>query len=126
EAVKRFNGLSGMADRATVKKMLIIAEAEGQNTLSRRLDAALREGKKYDTVIFNPGPLALEEIPSCDLPGIDQVPPYISAEDYHGLNKAVSPDEIYQYITDLMLKRIEEAGSLPWHQMWEDKLNFKT
>lgn len=119
KAIKKFNGLNGTVGAEEVKKIAILAAKEGQTTLARRLEAALQEAKKHNTVIFNPGPLALEEVPSCDLPGLDYIPPYISAEDFTGLNKAVSPDDIYQYITDLMINTIKKVGSLPWERNWE-------
>ncbi|MDP2687515.1 MAG: zincin-like metallopeptidase domain-containing protein [Aequorivita sp.] len=119
EAIKRFNGLSGTVDKKEVKKILVLAGAEGQQALASRLATALKEAEKYEIVVFNPGPLALEEIPACDLPGIDHVPHYITPEEFTGLNKAVSPDDIYQFITDLMINTIKNVGSLPWEMTWE-------
>lgn len=128
-AIKKFNGLNGTIGIDEVQKLADLAKQEGQTHLYNRLTAGLEEAKKHKAVQFNPGRLAVEEIPSCDLPGIDPIPSYITADEFTGLNKAVSPDDIYQYITDLILKRIEKADSLPWHTMWEntpDAANFKT
>jgi len=121
KAVKKFNGLSGAVGTKEVKKIAILAEKEGQTALASRLQAALKEAGKYDTAVFNPGPLAIEEVPACDLPGIDHVPPYISAEDYHGLNKAVSPDEIYTMITNKLIAFIKEAKKGDYKKKWEAK-----
>lgn len=35
-------------------------------------------------------------------------------------NRGVSPDEIYQMITDMVLNTIEEVGHLPWQKEWKD------
>jgi antirestriction protein ArdC len=121
KAVKQFNGLSGAVGVEEVKKIAILAEKEGQTTLVRRLQAALKEASKNNITVFNPGPLAIEEVPACDLPGIDHVPPYISAEDYHGLNKAVSPDEIYTMITNKLIAFIKEAKKGDYKKKWEAK-----
>src|SRR5690606_12837107 len=53
--------------------------------------------------------------------------PYISPQEEKqlfgkntiALGKAVKPDDIYQYVTDLMLNTIKIAGNLPWQTMWE-------
>lgn len=36
-----------------------------------------------------------------------------------GLGKAVTPDEIYQYITDLLINTINRTDFLPWQRSWE-------
>jgi len=52
----------------------------------------------------------LEELPgNFSDPTIDQK---------QGLNKAVSPDDIYQYITDTVLQLIEAGGEMPWRKGW--------
>lgn len=35
-------------------------------------------------------------------------------------NKSVSPDEIYQMVTDMIINTIEKKGHLPWQQQWEE------
>lgn len=43
---------------------------------------------------------------------------YHSEPDAEGLNAAVSPDEIYSYITDLIINTINTVGHLPWQKEW--------
>lgn len=43
---------------------------------------------------------------------------YHSEPDSEGLNGAVSPDEIYSYITDLIINTINKVGHLPWQKEW--------
>lgn len=43
---------------------------------------------------------------------------YISEPDNERLGKAVSPNDIYNYITDLILNTIQEVGHLPWQKEW--------
>ena len=43
---------------------------------------------------------------------------YRSEPDSEGLNGAVSPDEIYSYITDLIINTINKVGHLPWQKEW--------
>ena len=119
KAIKKFNGLNGTIGIDEVQKLADLAKQEGQIHFYNRLTAGLEEAKKHNAVQFNPGRLALEEIPSCYLPGIDPIPSYITADEFTGLNKAVSPDDIYQYITDLMINTIKKVGNLPWQRSWK-------
>lgn len=43
---------------------------------------------------------------------------YFSEPDSEGLNGAVTPDEIYSYITDLLINTINKVGHLPWQKEW--------
>lgn len=52
-----------------------------------------------------------------ELHGISQLP-YAEADNY-GLGKAVSPDDIYQYVTDLIINTISKENLLPWQRSWE-------
>lgn len=45
---------------------------------------------------------------------------YIRPEDDNRENPAVSPDEIYQTITDKIINTIEKVGHLPWQKNWDD------
>ncbi len=42
----------------------------------------------------------------------------ISESDNESLGKPVSPNDIYNYITDLILNTIKEVGHLPWQKEW--------
>ncbi|PKB18389.1 zincin-like metallopeptidase domain-containing protein [Flavobacterium sp. 5] len=43
---------------------------------------------------------------------------YFSEPDSEGLNGAVTPDEIYSYITDMLINTINKVGHLPWQKEW--------
>lgn len=43
---------------------------------------------------------------------------YFSEPDSEGLNGGVTPDEIYSYITDLLINTINKVGHLPWQKEW--------
>ena len=119
KAIQQFNGLNGTIGIPEVEKLAELAKAEGQAQLYNRLTEGLEQARARNIEVFNPGRLALEEVPAFDLPGLDAIPDYISPEEFTGLNKAVSPDEIYQYITNLMINTIKTVGSLPWERSWE-------
>lgn len=120
QAIKQFNELIGPINRAEVVRLMDLAKTEGQTQLYNRLSAGLEAAKGKNIDRFNPGQLALEEIPTAYLAGMDPVPDYISAEDFTGLNKAVSPDDVYQYVTDLIINTIEQSGELPWQKGWKN------
>lgn len=43
---------------------------------------------------------------------------YYSEPDAEGLNGGVTPDEIYTYITNLLINTINKVGHLPWQKEW--------
>lgn len=43
---------------------------------------------------------------------------HIQDEDGPGLGKPVSQEEIYNYVTDLIINTIKEVGHLPWQKSW--------
>ncbi|MFD2827166.1 zincin-like metallopeptidase domain-containing protein [Leeuwenhoekiella polynyae] len=115
--VKEINGLNGsQVSRADLHKIYVNAKKQDQPALAQRIEKILNA---YDDPYFdiNIGAPVIEEIPNYitdNLP-FEENPD----EDYTGLNKAVSPDEIYQYITDLVINTIKEVGHLPWQREWE-------
>lgn len=52
------------------------------------------------------------------LNGLEYIENPSDVEDPIRENRAVSPDEIYQMITDRIISTIENAGKLPWHKPW--------
>jgi antirestriction protein ArdC len=50
--------------------------------------------------------------------GIDVMDPEFLDDNEVRENKGVSPDEIYQMITDRIISTLEKAGELPWHKPW--------
>ncbi|MEP0266565.1 zincin-like metallopeptidase domain-containing protein [Dokdonia sp.] len=53
-----------------------------------------------------------------DFYGLSYVPYYLDNEEI-GLAKGVSPDEIYEYITKIIIETIEVSGHLPWQRSWD-------
>lgn len=51
--------------------------------------------------------------------GIEEKPNYLNDSETSGLKKPVSPDQIYQYITDLIINTIHKDGLLPWQKDWK-------
>ena len=116
--VKEFNGLNGeMVSRDRLKKMAENAVYQEQKALAERLKRAAKGLDDDEEVKVNINRRAFEEIPDYILKNLPFDVP--KDEDYNGLAKAVSPDEIYQYITDLMVNTIKKVGHLPWQMEWE-------
>lgn len=115
--VKRVNGLNGeQISRAELHKIYKKAKEQEQTQIAEKIEAILNQ---YDDAYFDV---------NIDSPFIEETPHYIldnlpfeetPEEEYTGLNKAVSPDEIYQYITDLVINTIKAVGHLPWQREWE-------
>ena len=115
--VKRVNGLNGeQISRADLHKIYKKAKEQEQTQIAEKIEAILSQ---YDDAYFDV---------NIDSPFIEETPHYIldnlpfeetPEEEYTGLNKAVSPDEIYQYITDLVINTIKAVGHLPWQREWE-------
>lgn len=116
KAVKKFNGLSGTITEAELKQIAKTAKAEGQTVLYNRCMNAIKAAKKNKLEVFEKEANTFEQLPSDCLCGLDATPNYIDPEDNTGLNKAVSPDQIYQMITDKFIKLIEKStgkGGMP-------------
>lgn len=91
-----------------------MAKKEEQTALAERLENLLSEYPDLEFEIVTSGPI-LEQVPAsllhcldCDIP----------AGEPAGLAKAVSPNEIYQMITDRMVEMIETAGD--YKKAWSD------
>ncbi|MDT0689383.1 zincin-like metallopeptidase domain-containing protein [Salegentibacter sp. F188] len=131
-AVEQFNGLNGtVADRTKLKRIAVAADLQGQKVISAKLEKLLRENPDDEEFDITLSQKEIDRLPEECLGGLECLLP---DEDYEGLEKAVSPDEIYQYITDLMLNTIKEVGHLPWQKEWKESslangseaLNWKT
>lgn len=121
EAIKKFNTLSGKITLTEVKKIAQLAKDEGQTALYNRLQKGIETANGNPNVVFIPGPLAIEQVPYYDLPGLEPIPDYITPEDFTGLNKAVSPDDIYTMITNKLIGFIKEAKKGDYKKKWEGK-----
>lgn len=109
KAVEKFNGLNGSIQAKELKKIVLIAAKEGQQTLHQRCINALELAKQNNLDVFEKDGNAVAQVPLYLLYGLEENPKDIDAEEIIGLNKAVSPDEIYQMITDKMILLVEKA-----------------
>ncbi|AXG72931.1 DUF1738 domain-containing protein [Flavobacterium arcticum] len=117
-AVDTFNGLNGATvSRAMVQELIAVAKEQEQYELVKRLTKALEhiaEGEEVDIELEHP---AIEVVPESLLHCLDCE--HDTDDTIEGLGKAVSPDQIYQMITDKMLKKIEDANSSDYVKRWE-------
>lgn len=148
-SVEQFNALNGReVSRSKIEEILRLARVQKETAIVFRLARILNENpeeekflikvKEYpalnapavvDDVVFENGNLqpgyyfesgqimqnTVEEFASLGIPELTEP----IENDFVGLGKAVSPNEIYQYITDLILNTIETKGHLPWQKLWK-------
>lgn len=116
---QQFNNLNGKrVTRKALEKLLDKAKKQKHALITKRISAVLNQNS--DTVfsieiqnfITEVGLTGAEQ--SLILPTLE----YISEEDELGGLNGVSPDDIYSYITDLILNTIEKVGHLPWQKDW--------
>lgn len=116
QAVAQFNALNGtVATREKLQSIYDICEQEEQYHLAERIEKALAtEENKWE---INIEENAFECVPKSMLNGLhfEENP----IEENNGLNKPVSPNEIYQSVTDLIINTIKEVGYLPWQKEWQ-------
>ena len=115
--VNHFNGLNGSSvTRAAIIKMIAQAQDQEQYAVAERLKNVLSanpEDTKFRFKIQDP---AIEVVPAsilCSLEHEDH-----NHEQAYGLGTPVSPNEIYSYVTDLILNTIKNVGHLPWQKDW--------
>ncbi len=115
-AVERYNALDGQTvKREDLQKIAVLGAKQGQTKISLKLFKLLEENEdaEFDIEV---GEFALDEVPADALPGLNFAMP---EEDFEGLGKAVSPDEIYQMITDKMLDKLKEASGKGYKKKWK-------
>ncbi|MGB5941252.1 MAG: zincin-like metallopeptidase domain-containing protein [Leeuwenhoekiella sp.] len=113
----QIRGLNGAKiTREELKNLWRKALEQEQTQLAERLKKILIDSPAEIFELDTTRPI-FEETPEYILKNLpfDETPD----EEYTGLNKGVSPDDIYQYITDLVLNTIKEVGHLPWQREWE-------
>lgn len=116
--VRVFNNLDGkQVSRSSLKKLLSKAKRESHPLIAKRLSNLLRANKETLFTIeisdfVDAGGLSAAE-QEIILPFLE----YRSEDDAQGLN-GVAQDDIYNYITDLILNTIEKVGHLPWQKEW--------
>ncbi|WP_136669393.1 ArdC family protein [Flavobacterium sp. H122] len=118
DLVTTFNNLSGTTvKRSALKAILTKAKKQKHTVIANRIQKVLQQN---DDLLFDIE--IMDFIEPAGLSGAEQriiLPTleYISEEDSEGLN-GVSPDDIYSYITNLIINTIEKVGHLPWQKDW--------
>ena len=148
ESVKLFNALDGQeVSRGKLEEILRLAKVQKETALVFRIARILNENPEIDVfavkvkqypalnapldppVIFDDGNLkpgyyfdngqittnTVKEFVALGIPELTE-----PIDEPEGLAKAVSPNEIYQYITDLILNTIKVSGHLPWQELWQE------
>ena len=119
DLVKEFNNLNGKrVSRSALKKLLAGAKKQNHSLISKRITSVLNQNKdsvftiEIQDFIDELGLSGAEQ--SIILPTLE----YQSEPDSEGGLNGVSPDDIYSYITDLIINTIEKVGHLPWQKDW--------
>lgn len=115
--VEQFNALNGkVATRLQLEKLADLCIKEEQDHIFHRIQDVLIHNEN-DLFRIDINEKAFEIVPESMLNGLN-----FDETDYNdgsGLNKAVSPNEIYQKVTDLIINTITEVGHLPWQKEWK-------
>ena len=124
KSIDKFNGLNGcVVSRKDLQHILHLAQKEEQKYVADKIENILNS---YDDAEFefeevNP---AVECVPASILKAL-QYDDVNEVEDFNGLQKAVTPNEIYQTITDRMINMINEANLPSYKKKWEGKVYGK-
>lgn len=119
DLVQSFNNLNGKkVSRSALKKLLTRAKKQNHTLISKRITSVLQQNNdsvftiEIQDFINELGLSGAEQ--SIILPSLE----YQSEPDSEGGLNGVSPDDIYSYITDLIINTIEKVGHLPWQKDW--------
>lgn len=118
DLVTEFNKLDGrIVKRSELRRILTKAKRQNNTSIVNRISQVLRQHQdKLFTIeltdLIEPMGLSSAE-QNIILPTLE----YISEEDSEGLN-GIAQDDIYSYITDLIINTIEKVGHLPWQKDW--------
>lgn len=119
DLVRAFNNLNGkQVSRSELKKLLARAKKQNHTLISKRITSVLKQNNdsvftiEIQDFINELGLSGAEQ--SIILPSLE----YQSEPDSEGGLNGVSPDDIYSYITDLIINTIEKVGHLPWQKDW--------
>lgn len=114
EAKVKGNELIYYADNGV--KLATIKENGVITYHKKRLPAGARNDiRKAASIIGLASPYVQTPFDESMLHGLE----YISEEaEFTGLGKPVSPNDIYNYVTDLIINTIKNVGHLPWQKEW--------
>jgi len=115
-AVEQFNALNGqVATRKELEEIAELGKMQGQINITNRIEKILN-AFEHDDFEINLAKREMDRVPKDCLPGMECVEP---DEEFEGLEKAVSPDDIYQMITDKMLDKLKEASGKGYKKKWK-------
>lgn len=118
DLVTEFNNLNGTTvKRSVLKSLLVKARKQKHTAITNRIRKVLEQNNDALFTIE-----IMDFVAPVGLSGAEQriiLPTleYISEEDSEGLN-GVAQDDIYSYVTDLIINTIEKVGHLPWQKDW--------
>lgn len=119
DLVTAFNSLHGKeVSRSALKSLLAKAKKQKHSIIAKRIANVLQQNNDSLFTIE-----IMDFIEPIGLSGAEQqiiLPTleYISEPDEEGGLNGVSPDDIYSYITDLIINTIDKVGHLPWQKNW--------
>jgi antirestriction protein ArdC len=118
DVVSTFNNLHGkQVSRERLKKILTNAQIQEHPLIVKRINNLLNQNKETRFLIEIQDFIDVSGLSGTEqniiLPSLE----YHSEDDAEGLN-GVSQDDIYSYITELILNTIEKVGHLPWQKDW--------
>lgn len=120
-AVIRFNGLAGTSvTRTQLLDIFEQANDEQSYEVVNRIDSLLQ--KMPEAQLFhvqNVKPIATITNSELECLCLET-----HQETQMGLGRAVSPNEIYDLVTDIMINTIKEVGHLPWQKEWTGNGEF--
>ncbi|ALM50300.1 hypothetical protein AMR72_16265 [Flavobacterium psychrophilum] len=120
EIIGKFNRLHHqILKRKEVKILISDALEHEQTSIAKRLGAILDAHPKEKCFRIEITRPAIEVVPESFLHCLDCENDL--DDKIVGLGKAVSPNEIYQMMTDKMIKLIKEANAKDWSKPWESK-----
>ncbi|MBN9285586.1 MULTISPECIES: zincin-like metallopeptidase domain-containing protein [unclassified Flavobacterium] len=119
DLVTVFNNLHGKeVHRSTLKSLLTRAKKQKHSIITQRILNVLQQNNdalftiEIKDFVEPMGLTGAEQ--TMILPTLEY---FSEADEEAGLN-GVSPDDIYSYITDLIINTIEKVGHLPWQKDW--------
>lgn len=121
KVINQYNGLNGaIQTRAQLQQLLNEARENEQLHIAKKLEKVLAnypDKNEFDIELSQP---EIEMLPEDLQRQLDYLP--LPEDDENiGLGKAVSPDDIYQMITDKMLKLIDKASGKNYKTKWKKK-----
>lgn len=115
KSIKLFNGLNGVVTRAELEQLADLAAREEQTHIFSKIQDVLfyNVDNSFDIKLKSQ---AYEIVPKSMLNGLH----FEDTEgEFTGLNKAVSPSDIYQMIADRMLNMIKDASGKDYKKKWK-------